>query len=382
MPPTLAEALTTAMEMAQPGRDSDQEGKQVQSQWQALFGAQPVLLVRNVIRARSLILRSRLCAEQAQIILPANATPALVQSIKRASQPYSFAELDEALALSGTDAGVTWAQPAAIAAAAAGRQPGSALVIDYGEYAPAPGAGLQGDVAIYRLFAALETRAAGALLLFNDRRLFRHVQSLMQPQDVPDYGRLAAHLPVWQALAQRQQTMLAAVAAGVREAAGLVVSAPTDMLAESVLVQIPEEAPGSAFYAYASAENTPVQWLPLVRPLHYAALRSGYGAATQRNLERWLALPTAPGCDDAQISHTVLGIVKAAEYLGVRWRTDPAHAAAYAAWMDELYGSQHDAYRPNFPTISSAAHNGAALFGTAQAMTCKLSLDGGTHDTD
>ncbi len=351
MPPTLAEALLTSTQAAQIGRD----GEQVQSQWQALFGAQPVLLVRNVIRARSLILRSRLCAEQAQIILPANATPALVQSIQRALQPYSFAELDEALALNRADGGVVWAQPGGIAAA--GRQPGCALVIDYGECAPAPGADLQGDVALYRLFAAQEAREAGALLLFRDERLLRHVQSLMQPEDVPDYGRLATHLPVWQALARRQQTVLAAVAAGVREAAGFVVATLADVLADAVLVQIPEEAPASAFYAYASAENTPVQWMPLVRPLHYAALRSGCGIATQRNLERWLALPAAPGYDEERIRHTVLGIVKAAEYLGVRWRTDPAHAAVYAALMDELYGSQHDAYRPNFPTISCAAHS-------------------------
>lgn len=378
MPPTLAEALLASTQAVQPGRD----GEQVQSQWQALFGAQPVLLVRNVIRARSLILRSRLCAEPAQIILPANATPALVQSIKRAPQPYSFAELDGALALNGADGSVVWAQPGGVVTVAAERQPGCALVIDYGECAPAPGADLQGDVAIYRLFAAQEAREAGALLLFSDRRLLRHVQSLMQPEDVPDYGRLATHLPVWEALARRQQTVLAAVAAGVREAAGFVVATPADVLADAVLVQIPEEAPASAFYAYASAENTPVQWMPLVRPLHYAALRSGCGIATQRNLERWLALPAAPGYGEEQIRHTVLGIVKAAEYLGVRWRTDPVHAAAYAALMDELYGSGHDAYRPNFPIMSSAAHNVAALFGTVQAMTCELSLDGGTHDAD
>lgn len=378
MPPTLAESLTTAMETASPGKS----GEQVQSQWQALFGAQPVLLVRNVTRARSLILRSRLCADQAQIILPANATPALVQSIKRAPRPYSFAELDEKLALNGADADVIWVQPAGIATAAAGRQPGSTLVIDYGECAPAPGADLQGDVAIYWLFAAQEAREAGALLLFSDGRLLRHVQPLMQPEDVPDYGRLATHLPVWQALARRQQIVLATVAAGVREAAGLVVATPADVLAVGVLVQIPEEAPASAFYAYARAENTPVQWMPLVRPLHYAALRSGCGIATQRNLERWLALPAAPGYDEEQIRHTVLGIVKTAEYLGVRWRIDPAHAAAYAALMDEMYGFGHDAYRPNFPTISSAPHNGAALFGTVQAMTCELLLDGGTHDND
>jgi hypothetical protein len=374
----LAEALTASTQAAQPGED----GEQVQKQWQAAFGAQPVLLVRNAARARSLILRSRLCSRQAQLILPANATPALVQSVKRTQRPYSFAELDGSLALNRADAGVTWAQPAGVVAATAGRRPGCALVIDWGECAPAPGADLQGDVAIYRLFAAQETREAGALLLFSDWRLFRHVQSLMQSDDVPDYGRMAAHLPVWEALARRQQTVLAAVAAGVRQAAGFVVATPADALADAVLVQIPEEAPTSAFYAYISAENTPVQWMPLVRPLHYAALRSGCGAATHRHLERWLALPVAPGYGEEQISHTVLGIVKTAEYLGVRWRTDPTHAAAYAALMDEIYGPGHDAYCPIFPIISSAAHDAAAVFGMVQAMTCELSLDGGTHDAD
>lgn len=378
MPPTLAEALTAAVQTAQPGGD----GKDAQEQWQEALGAQPLLLVRNTAQARSLILRSRLCFERARVILPANATPALVQSVKRARRSYAFAELDEALALDPAHAGVIWTQPGGVIAATVGRQPGCALVIDYGDFAPAPGASLQGDVALYRLFAAQEAREAGALLLFNDRRLFLDVQSSMQPEDLPDAKRLTAHLPVWEALARQQQGVLAAIAGGVRAAAGLVVATPTDVLAERVLVRIPEEAPASSFYAYASAENTPVQWLPLVRPLHYAALHSGCGAATQRHLERWVALPAAPGYDEEQIRHTVLGIVKTAEYLGVRWRTDPAHAAAYAALMEELYGPEHDAYRPNFPTISSAAHDSAARFGMVQAMTCALSLDGGTHDTD
>jgi predicted transcriptional regulator len=370
--------LTAAALTARPGGD----GEQVQAQWQAAFGAQPVLLVRNVARARSLLLRSRLCTEQAQLILPANATPALVQSVTRTQQPISFAELDSSLALSGADMGVVWAQPGGVVAAAAGRAPGRALVIDYGECAPAPGAGLQGDVAIYRLFAAQEAREAGALLLFGDRRLFRHVQSLMQPEDTPAHGALAAHLPVWEALVQRQQTVLAAIAAGVREAAGLVVVMPANVLADAVLVQIPEEAPASAFYAYASAENTPVQWMPLVRPVHHAALRSGRGAATQRNLARWLALPAAPGYDEEQVRHTVLGIVKTAEYLGVRWRTDPLRAAAYAALMDEMYGAGHDAYRPNFPTAPVAAEDVAALSAMAQAIACTLSPNGGTNGND
>lgn len=44
----------------------------------------------------------------------------------------------------------------------------------------------------------------------------------------------------------------------------------------------------------------------------------------------------------------MLGIVKAAEYLGVRWRSNPVQAAEYAAMMDRAYGAGHDAYRPLF----------------------------------
>jgi hypothetical protein len=49
------------------------------------------------------------------------------------------------------------------------------------------------------------------------------------------------------------------------------------------------------------------------------------------------------------VSQVVLGIVKTAEYLGVRWRMDPNRAAAYADLMDATYGPGHDAYRPIFP---------------------------------
>ena len=94
-----------------------------------------------------------------------------------------------------------------------------------------------------------------------------------------------------------------------------------------------------------------MRWLPQIQPLHYAALGSD-GAPDHRetaaNLARWLCVPVGPGYTFEEIKHGVLGIVKSAEYLGVRWRVNPAYAAEYAALMDRTYGTGHDAYRPLF----------------------------------
>jgi nitrile hydratase len=111
-------------------------------------------------------------------------------------------------------------------------------------------------------------------------------------------------------------------------------------------VQIPDEGSPSTFWTYASSENTPVQWLPQLRPVHYAAIASHL--TTARHLERWLMVPVSPDNDAEANKQTVLGIVKAAEYMGLRWRTDPAQAAHYAALLNARYGSDHDAYRPAF----------------------------------
>jgi hypothetical protein len=55
-----------------------------------------------------------------------------------------------------------------------------------------------------------------------------------------------------------------------------------------------------------------------------------------------------PILSDEEIRHAVLGVVKAAAYHGVRWQNEPAHAAEYAAMLDELYGPGHDGYQPVF----------------------------------
>ena len=84
-----------------------------------------------------------------------------------------------------------------------------------------------------------------------------------------------------------------------------------------------------------------------LRPVHYAA--SSALRETAASLERWFFLPVSPHHGEQHHKQSVLGVVKAAEYLGLRWRTDPVLAAQYAALLEARYGTGHDAYRPAFP---------------------------------
>jgi hypothetical protein len=64
-------------------------------------------------------------------------------------------------------------------------------------------------------------------------------------------------------------------------------------------------------------------------------------------------VPAGPDDDEPALAQAVLGVVKAAEYLGVRWRTRPARAAAYAALLTSAYSPDHDAYWPAFDVPAS-----------------------------
>jgi hypothetical protein len=121
-------------------------------------------------------------------------------------------------------------------------------------------------------------------------------------------------------------------------------------LAHGVAVRVPDECDPATFYSYVRGENTPVRSLPEVRPVHYAAVRDLGPAwrATAEHLARWLIVPVGPDQTPDELAHAILGIVKAADYLGVRWRTAPTRAATYARAMVERYGPEHDAYRPVF----------------------------------
>jgi hypothetical protein len=175
----------------------------------------------------------------------------------------------------------------------------------------------------------------------------------------PAFSELAlCQLERWRELSTVQRSVLERTWTGLREAAGLVVPVGAALfagcsLSGAVPVQVPEEIDPATFYAYVLREGTPVSWLTLARPVHFGVVRvSGAVAARQaaERLARWMLIPAGPRDTQTDIEQAVLGVVKAAEYLGVRWRTEPARAAAYATLLDEWYGSGHDAFRPIFPT--------------------------------
>jgi hypothetical protein len=212
-------------------------------------------------------------------------------------------------------------------------------------------------VLLFGLHLSSDERQAGALLVFGDPALAQAVEARLTPDDAPDPSRALIQLQRLYddgsslGLASCQRAALAEVRRGLCAAAGLALlpSCTYGALAHAVAIRIPEEIDPATFYAYVQAEQTPVRWLPLVCPLHYAAVREAdRGVATAAELARWLLVPVGPDYTDEEIKHAVLGVVKAAEYLGVRWRTDPERAASYAALMDELYGARHDAYQPVF----------------------------------
>lgn len=147
---------------------------------------------------------------------------------------------------------------------------------------------------------------------------------------------------------------LTEVAAGVIGAAGLDVlrvEGEPVVVATGVLVRLPYEADTSTFFAYAAAELTGVHTAAHIRPLHPQArlhLTSEQTHSSLHSLERLLILPVGPGFTDEEIGHSVLGIVKSAEYTGWRWVNDRVQAAWYCDWLENRYGSFHEAYRPAF----------------------------------
>jgi hypothetical protein len=144
----------------------------------------------------------------------------------------------------------------------------------------------------------------------------------------------------------------------------------TPTFAQGVAVQIPPESTPSLFYHYAQGENTPVAWLPLLRPLHPAA--AAQGLTTAAHLERWVLAPLGLRTTAEEMSQIVLGIVKAAEYLGVRWRTNPQRAAAYAALLTERYGPDHDAYRPAFAIAPASVFEQPEFFDDFAPLACRV----------
>lgn len=356
--PALAVALRLPDTTARPSATIDEAA----AAWSALGGAAGVLLLRNPDRARALLLQALALQPGDSVGLPANADRALVESVKRQRARPFFLDLDDNLQLVNPPD----ARLKAVVAQPYGGLGGATGAVDWLDAAdtiPLAGAPAHAPAAIlYGLHLDSHQADSGALLVFGDRRLADACAALVTPADLPNP---AAALAQYQRLygvdgmVQRQYAALAETWRGLNEAAGLPLLPLVDSgpLPHCVALQIPTASDYATFYSYVRAENTPVRWMPETRPLHYAALRdAGRHSSTGAVLARWLITPVGPDYSLEEIGHTILGIVKTADYLGVRWIVDPHQALEYAAWMDELYGADHDAYRPLFDITVQLEH--------------------------
>ncbi len=333
--------------------------------WSRLTGEGPVLLLRNADRARRRLLQAARIQPGSPVGLPATADRDLTEAIKQHRARPHFIPLTDNLTLdwAATPApSVVWDQPIGGLPASAAPA-GVTLWLDYSDTLPNPrhAARTEAVVTLWGLHLTADPQRAGALLTFADtsagHALLAALQAHCRADDAPAaaaalaQARRLAGSDAAPGLAEQQTQVLGETWRGLHDAAGLLLGRlGSAALAQYIAVQMPTETDPATFYAYVRAENTPVCWLPDVRPPHYQAVREGGAAAVAAwaRLARWLLVPVGPDYSREEISHAVIGIVKAADYLGVRWRTVPARAAEYARLMTELYGPDHDAYRPVF----------------------------------
>lgn len=231
---------------------------------------------------------------------------------------------------------------------------------------------LTADVLLFGLHLSHNMAEAGALLVIRDHAVAERLVVLAGSADEPECARAAWQLQRLSAICAQQAQQLSTLQTALATAAGLPMLTPVTpfALAHGVAVQIPAEATPSTFYHYIQGEQTPIIWLPQLRPLHPAAISQA--AQTAQHLERWLLTPVSPTTPTDLLAQTALGVVKAAEYLGVRWRTNPQRAAAYAALLTARYGPDHDAYRPAFAVPVATLDDGAEAFAAFAPPACRV----------
>lgn len=325
-----------------------------------------LLLVRNPDRARKLLMRAFGIAGKEPVGIPVNTRRPLSEAVKRSGGRPLFIELDADLNLDPTTTGLddvrlVWAQPVA-GMAPPPELPGTTLFIDYGFTLPAPlgqgVASLAGAATLWGLHLGSDEQ--GALIAFSDAALYNAAVDALVDDDVfSDFGRAVAQcrrLAGQDGLAARLLAVDAAAREGTEAGAGMPMSpfAGRCALPFGLAVRVPEEADLATFISYVRNENVTLNWLPELQPMFYVA----YQITTDRSrtirsadhLARWIVSPLGPDFVDDEITHAVLGILKAAEYTGVRWYTDPERAQWYGDLMFEWYGPDHDAYRVQFDT--------------------------------
>ncbi|NOK57897.1 MAG: hypothetical protein GFH27_549287n201 [Chloroflexi bacterium AL-W] len=329
---------------------------QAHAAWAAALEGATIVLLRSVTRARAVLLEAAGIGMGAMVGVPANVSRSLVEAIKRSGATPHFLPLTASLQLAtdvpaGAAQHVIWAQPVCglVTPAALPEMP---LWIDAADSLPLSQAYLsEAQITLYGLHLSPDEREAGALLVCTDPSLAHRITTLVTTDDQPNSALALAQcerLLGTDGLAVRQQEKLHQVWVGLHEAAGLpLLPLPSGgALPHGVAVGIPDSCEVSTFYAYVQGEQTPVRWLPEVRPLHYAALRTPDTTSAQQ-IARWLLVPVGPAYTTEEISHAILGITKTADYLGVRWSSNPTRAQWYADLMVKWYGRDHDGYRPH-----------------------------------
>lgn len=357
--PSLARVLTlpadTPLQPATP--------KDALAAWADYLGfAGPLLLINHPDRARKLLMTAFGISPGEPVGLPANTRRFLSEAVKKAGGVPRFIELDADLQFSRRTPGLTdmrlvWAQPVGGMAPPA-PFPGTVTFVDHGMTLPAPlavgGRGLAAEVTLWGLH--LDDEGTGALLACANPALAERVRALLESDDLPDPSRALAQcqrLGGPNGLAARQLTIEREVRLGMEAGAGLPMAARADgALPFGLPVRIPDEADLATFIAYVRNELVDLDWLPEVQPMFYVAFQVTRDAALTRqsaaHLARWVISPLGPDFVDDEITHAVLGLLKAAEYTGVRWYTDPGRARWYSDLLVEWYGPTHDAYHPAF----------------------------------
>jgi hypothetical protein len=357
--PTLAQSLTLPAETPL----TEASAEEALAAWREYLDfAGPLLLVRQPDRARKLLMEAFGIQPGEPVAIPVNTRRFLSEAVKRSKGKPLFVELDADLEFVCETPGLeparlVWAQ--SVGGMAPPRPiPGKALFVDHGLTLPAPLAGadedLGADVTLWGLH--LGDDGDGALIAFRDADLAVRAAALLGPDDAPDARRAlaqCARLRGPDGLAARQLAIDEAVRVGMEAGAGM----PMGQRANGALpfglpVCIPSDVDVATFISYVRNELVALDWLPELQPLFYVANQVTQNHALTRqsaeNLARWVISPLGPDFVEDEVTHAVIGILKAAEYTGSRWYTNPGRARWYSDLLFEWYGPEHDAYHPAF----------------------------------
>lgn len=328
----------------------------------------PLFLFANADRARRLLMTAFGVEPGERVGVPVNTRRYLAEAVKKVGGRPLFVELDADLGFEPAthglgDVRLLWAQPVG-GMAPPPALPDTTLLVDYGTTLPAPlpapcageAAVLTGAATLWGLHLSAQRGEAGAVVAVSYPALAERLAALYDSIDRPDFGRALAQvrrLAGADGLAARLRTVERETRFGMEIGAGLPM-APTNpaALPFGLPLRVPAEAELATFIAYVRNELVDLDWLPEIQPMFYVGFQVTLDPALTRrsaeHLARWVISPLGPDFVDDEVTHAVLGPLKAAEYTGVRWYTNPGRARWYGDLLTGWYGVDHDAYHPAF----------------------------------